>query len=389
MNSYTIKIEGKRIYRFLDTLVRQRIPFHKLNEENNFCVLEVTMEDFERIKKLHTTYQITVVKRRGLPYILYLWKKKKIFLGSVLFAFFLLTFFSYIIFDIQVIHTDKQLRDIIYADLKECGLEKYHFKINYETKEKIRNKILEKEKEIIEWLEIEEIGTTYQVKVIPRVQKKEEEALKPRSVVAKKSGMILSIEATTGEVVVQKNQYVEKGQELITGIIKNKEEVKALVPATGKVYAEVWYQVNMVLPLKYEEEERTGKEKKVFEIHFLNNDFSLFDFSPYAVSHRKEQVLWKHPLLPFQVTYTKKEEVQVKRIAYDEGNLLEKVEPLAFSKLKEQLGEDISILDRKVLKKSSKLGKIEIELFFKVKEDITEYRMIDENSISSSQGEES
>ena len=172
MNSYTIKIEGKRIYRFLDTLVRQRIPFHKLNEENNFCVLEVTMEDFERIKKLHTTYQITVVKRRGLPYILYLWKKKKIFLGSVLFAFFLLTFFSYIIFDIQVIHTDKQLRDIIYADLKECGLEKYHFKINYETKEKIRNKILEKEKEIIEWLEIEEIGTTYQVKVIPRVQKK-------------------------------------------------------------------------------------------------------------------------------------------------------------------------------------------------------------------------
>ena len=145
----------------------------------------------------------------------------------------------------------------------------------------------------------------------------------------------------------------------------------------------------MVLPLKYEEEERTGKEKKVFEIHFLNNDFSLFDFSPYAVSHREEQVLWKHPLLPFQVTYTKKEEVQVKRIAYDEGNLLEKVEPLAFSKLKEQLGEDISILDRKVLKKSSKLGKIEIELFFKVKEDITEYRMIDENSISSSQGEES
>lgn len=389
MNSYYIKIEGKRIYRFIENLIRFKINFQKIKEGSNYCVLEVTMEDFERIKKLHTSYQITVVKRKGLPYFIYLWKKKKLFLGVCLFCFFLLTFLSHLIFDIKVIHTDKDLRDTIYADLKEFGLEKYHFKINYQKKEEIRNKILEKEKDIIEWLEIEEVGTTYQIKVIPRVQKEEEEELAPRSVVAKKSGMILSIEASTGEVVVQRNQYVEKGQELITGIIKNKEEVKALVPATGKVYAEVWYDVKMSLPLKYRKESKTGEQKQVLELHFLNKDYSFFDFSPYATSKNTEKVLWKHPLLPFKITYTKKEEVEVEETRYDEGDLLEKVEPLALSKLQEQLGEDIEILERKVLKKSTNLGRIELELFFKVKEDITAYQDIDLQSIPNQEEEES
>ena len=207
--------------------------------------------------------------------------------------------------------------------------------------------------------------------------------------VAKKSGMILSIEASTGEVVVQRNQYVEKGQELITGIIKNKEEVKALVSATGKVYAEVWYDVKMSLPLKYREESKTGEQKQVLELHFLNKDYSFFDFSPYATSKNTEKVLWKHPLLPFKITYTKKEEVEVEETRYDEGDLLEKVEPLALSKLQEQLGEDIEILERKVLKKSTNLGRIELELFFKVKEDITAYQDIDLQSIPNQEEEES
>ena len=80
MNSYYIKIEGKRIYRFIENLIRFKINFQKIKEGSNYCVLEVTMEDFERIKKLHTSYQITVVKRKGLPYFIYLWKKKKLFL---------------------------------------------------------------------------------------------------------------------------------------------------------------------------------------------------------------------------------------------------------------------------------------------------------------------
>ena len=90
-----------------------------------------------------------------------------------------------------------------------------------------------------------------------------------------------------------------------------------------------------------------------------------------------------------KITYTKKEEVEVEETRYDEGDLLEKVEPLALSKLQEQLGEDIEILERKVLKKSTNLGRIELELFFKVKEDITAYQDIDLQSIPNQEEEES
>lgn len=118
-----------------------------------------------------------------------------IFFFAVLFAL------SHLTFEVDVIHSNHEIREIIYQDLKELGIEKFHFKVNYERKEEIVEKILEKETERIEWLEIEEIGTKYLVHVEERKKNKEEEECSPRSIVAKKDAMILDIQAEEGEVV--------------------------------------------------------------------------------------------------------------------------------------------------------------------------------------------
>ena len=46
---------------------------------------------------------------------------------------------------------------------------------------------------------------------------------------------------------------------------------------------------------------------------------------------------------------------------------------LATNKLTNKIGEDSEIVSKKVLKKYKKNSKIIVEVFFKVKEDITEY----------------
>lgn len=382
MSHYIIKIEGRRPNSLLSLLIILKIPFIKKKETKDYLILEIEEEYFQKIKKLAPTYEITILKRTGKAYLIHLYKTKKIFLYSIIFAFLVIVLLTNIIFSVRVVETDKEIKDMILTDLRENGITRFRFKVSYKRKEAIREKILEKEKDYLEWLEIEEIGTMYQVKVIRRINNPKEEELKPRSIVAKKKGRITRIEADYGEVTTKKNDVVDKGDTLISGLIKNKEEIKTKVAARGKVYAEVWYQVNLNLPTLYQEEIKTGKKKNTLEIIFLDKNIFISELFKYNNSISKETVLYNNPLIPFRISFTKKEEIKLKQVAYQEDKTLKKIKKLAVDKLKQRIGNDIKILSINVLKKKASADKIEVELFFKVEEDITSYESLENIDIT-------
>lgn len=382
MSHYIIKIEGRRPNSLLSLLIILKIPFIKKKETKDYLILEIEEEYFQKIKKLAPTYEITILKRTGKAYLIHLYKTKKIFLYSIIFAFLVIILLTNIIFSVRVVETDKEIKDMILTDLRENGITRFRFKVSYKRKEAIREKILEKEKDYLEWLEIEEIGTMYQVKVIRRINNPKEEELKPRSIVAKKKGRITRIEADYGEVTTKKNDVVDKGDTLISGLIKNKEEIKTKVAARGKVYAEVWYQVNLNLPTIYQEEIKTGNKKNTLEIIFLDKNIFISELFKYNNSISKETVLYNNPLIPFRISFTKKEEIKLKQVAYQEDKTLKKIKKLAVDKLKQRIGNDIKILSINVLKKKTSADKIEVELFFKVEEDITSYESLENIDIT-------
>lgn len=382
MSHYIIKIEGRRPNSLLSLLIILKIPFIKKKETKDYLILEIEEEYFQKIKKLAPTYEITILKRTGKAYLIHLYKTKKIFLYSTIFAFLVIILLTNIIFSVRVVETDKEIKDMILTDLRENGITRFRFKVSYKRKEAIREKILEKEKDYLEWLEIEEVGTMYQVKVIRRINNPKEEELKPRSIVAKKKGRITRIEADYGEVTTKKNDVVDKGDTLISGLIKNKEEIKTKVAARGKVYAEVWYQVNLNLPTLYQEEIKTGNKKNTLEIIFLDKNIFISELFKYNNSISKETVLYNNPLIPFRISFTKKEEIKLKQVAYQEDKTLKKIKKLAVDKLKQRIGNDIKILSINVLKKKASADKIEVELFFKVEEDITSYESLENIDIT-------
>ena len=382
MSHYIIKIEGRRPNSLLSLLIILKIPFIKKKETKDYLILEIEEEYFQKIKKLAPTYEITILKRTGKAYLIHLYRTKKIFLYSTIFAFLVIILLTNIIFSVRVVETDKEIKDMILTDLRENGITRFRFKVSYKRKEAIREKILEKEKDYLEWLEIEEVGTMYQVKVIRRINNPKEEELKPRSIVAKKKGRITRIEADYGEVTTKKNDVVDKGDTLISGLIKNKEEIKTKVAARGKVYAEVWYQVNLNLPTIYQEEIKTGNKKNTLEIIFLDKNIFISELFKYNNSISKETVLYNNPLIPFRISFTKKEEIKLKQVAYQEDKTLKKIKKLAVDKLKQRIGNDIKILAINVLKKKTSADKIEVELFFKVEEDITSYESLENIDIT-------
>ena len=382
MNRYVIKIEGRRPSSLLSLLIILKIPFIKKAETKDSLIIEIEENQFQRIKKLVPTYEVTILKRTGISYLLNLYKTKKVFLFSILLAFLVITVLTNITFSIRIVETDSAIKEMLLDDLKENGIIKYHFKVPYKKKEQIRQKILDKEKDSLEWLEIEEIGTMYQVKAIKRVNNPKEETLTPRSIVAKKKGRITRIEADYGEVTAKKNDVVEKGDTLISGLIKNKDEIKTKVAARGKVYAEVWYQVNLNLPTIYQEETKTGNQKNILEILFLDKNIFISELFKYKNSINKEKVIYQSNLIPFRISFTKKEEINIKQVTYQNKSSQKEIEQLAIKKLKQRLGNNIKILSINVLKKKTSADRIEVELFFKVEEDITSYSSLENIDIT-------
>lgn len=260
--------------------------------------------------------------------------------------------------------------------MKEFGISKYKFKVSYSKKEEIRNKILEKEKDKIEWLEIDSVGTKYIIHVEERLLNDVKEDDDPRDIVAKKDAMILNIEANTGEIVKKKYDYVRKGEPIISGTIKNKEDEVSKVRADGKVYGEVWYNVTVELPKVYHEEVRTGKKSNSLAIRIANKKISIPRDDKDKSYDIDDIVLLENKLLPLKLVIEKKYEVKVTNKKYNLNNADSEALKIATTNLERKISDESSILDKKVLKKTLKNSKIVVEVFFKVREDITDYRKI-------------
>lgn len=371
-SSYRLKITGHNPKGFLSKLIALGYPLKEVNVSKNFLIVVVDDKVYQNIIKMKTIYTIEVLNRFGLAKYQYLFRKYFFFLLALLFSILLLKILSCFILKVEVIHTKQEIRELVLTDLEEYGISPYRFKVSFTKKEKIAEKILEKEKDHLEWLEIEEVGTTYRINVEERKKNKNTKSTEEQSIIAKKSGRILEIHASHGEILKFKNDYVQKGDVLISGIIKNKDTPVSKVRAEGQVFAEIWYQVQVEVPYHYKEEIKTGNRKTRLEFLFLNNSYTFFDFKPYAKSSKKRHFVFASRLLPISFSYTTIEEIKVVEEIHNEKEAYQKARKLAREKLKAKLSENDEIISEKTLKKSRKNSKIVVDIFFKVKENIAE-----------------
>ena len=370
-NKYRIVITGKRPDYFIRELIKRNVNIYDLVNKKNKLEIVVDIDGIEKINNIKTSYKYKIIDRYGLAKVKYMLKKYAIFLIFFAVGILINIVLSQIIFEVDVIHSNSYIRELVYNDLHDLGIRKFNFKVSYQRKEKIVKEILKKETNDIEWLEIEDVGTKYIVKVEQRKKNTENKVCKNKNIVAKKDAMILEILADQGEVVRKKLDYVKKGDILISGVIHNKENIVSMRCAEGKVFGEVWYQVHLEVPKRYVEVNVTGREKRQLEIEVLNKRYTLFNnFKTYK---REEFSLVKSNLLPFSINYTKYLETNVKTFNYSVNDINSIALDMAQSRLLTKLGKEDTIISKKVLKKQEKGSKILVDVFIKVKEDITDY----------------
>ena len=365
-----IEISGHTTKYFLKKLIKLKIKLYDIKYQKNKLIIIVDKDDLDRIYKVKGRLKIKILNRYGYSKLSYLIYKYRFLILCFILSLFLLLTLSRIIFSVEIICRDDELKEIVRSDLENFGIKKYHFIKSYKRKEEIKKKILESEKESIEYIEIDRIGTKYKVLIDEKKINKEKEDNTPRNIVAKKSAMILKIEAEEGEVKKKIYDYVEKGDIIISGTIMNKTREVKKVKAKGKILGEIWYKVEVEIPIKYKEEELTGSKKKVLTLMFLNKEYSL-ELKKYKNYSFNETKLFSNPLLPIRLSILDKKESIVTIHNYNINN----VDKKAISLAKEKLG-NIEIIYEKVLKKKLKRSTIVVDIFFKAKEDITDYETI-------------
>lgn len=369
MNSYLIiKVSGKNIPKFILRCKNNNINILKLEQISyKEALIKINYKDYDKLLKIKSIYDITLINNTGFLKFKELLNKHKYFLIMFTFGILFLIYLCNIIFEVDVISTNNELNNLIKKDLENYNIKKYKLKKSYKEKERIKSELLEKYNDTIEWIEITDVGTKYEVQVVERKKKVTEEKNEYTNIVASKSGVLRKIYAEEGVKVVDNNTYVNKGDIIISGAITKDEEIKKIVNAKGKVYAEVWYNVNIEFPLEYTEKKYTNEKKKSVYMRLGNKYISKRRFKNFE---RRKILSLKNRLVPFELGIEEEQKVNIINDKYTVEEAKKKAILSAKEKILQSLDKDEYITSQKTLKFYAKDSKIVLDIFFSCYEQI-------------------
>ena len=379
-SSIKIKVTGRNINNFLKRLINNNINIEKVIPISHKEIdLIINYQDLDKVLKLKTIYNIKIVRYYGKLRIIKRVKKDIFILSSLLISLLLIYTLSNIIFKVEVIHSNKNIIKLVTKELEDNGIKKYKFVKNYQEIEKIKNKILEDNKDTLEWLEIIREGTKYTIRVEERIINNKPKDNKIYNIVASKNAVIKNIYAESGEKVRSINTYVKKGNIIISSDITLPNNEKISKTASGKVQGEVWYSINIEYPYQYHEVKYTGNKKKVLVLNLLNKRISFFDFHKYKTFNRNIKYIFNNNITPISLIYEDEYETNIINEVYDYNTAREKAITKAKEKILEKYPNIKDITNIKIIKEEDKKNKISLNLFVTCLEDITEYQEVNDD----------
>lgn len=375
--SIKIKVEGKNINNFIRRLIKNNINIEKVIPISyKEAHLIVDYRELVKIQKIKTIYKVKVIKYYGKLRLLKRTKRDIFLLLSLLVGVLTIYILSNMIFKIEVIHSNKNIIKLVNEELYSNGIRKYHFVKSYSEIEKIKKKILEDNKDSIEWLEIIRDGTKYTVRVEERIINRSEDSDKVYDIVAGKNAVIKTIVANSGEKVKNINTYVKKGETIISSQIMLPNNTTIEKSASGTITGEVWYTIRVEYPYIYNETLYTGNKKKVLVFNLLNKRISFFDFHKYKTFERNIKYIFNNNFIPFSLTYEDEYETKIINDIYTKETASKKAIEIAKEKLLDKYSTIIDINDIKIINEEDLSTKIVLDLFITCTEDITEYKEV-------------
>lgn len=234
-----ISVEGYYIERFINICIGSGIFLWnvKIKRATN-AYANVGLKDFKKLREIakKTKCKVKIEAKRGMPFLLNRYKKRKIFFLLLAIITVLIYLTSKFVWNIEIKGNNRIEQDIILEELAECGLRIGSKKDRINTVD-IVNKIRLK-REDIAWMRIDMRGTNVIVQIAETTEKpeiiKQDEYC---NIVSDKDAQIVKITANNGTKIVKEGDIVSKGNILIGGWMEGKYTGTRYVHASRRNYS--------------------------------------------------------------------------------------------------------------------------------------------------------
>ena len=378
-----VEIEGYYIERFINICQNKKILIWNLKREKGVKLFfNIGIKDFKSLKQISrkTNCKIKIIRKKGMPFLLHRYKKRKIFaIFLVIIAFFIYTSSKYV-WNVDIKVEENLIIENIEEDLEDLGLKRGILKSKIDT-DKLVNEIRLKRNDI-SWIGIDLKGTNAIIKIVKADEKPDLiDSSDYCNIVAAKSGVITNIIAQNGTALVATGDQVNKGDVLIAGYMEGKYTDKRYVHSLGEVQAKIKYKKSEKIYLNQDILKETGNQEKKFQIKFNNFQINFYktlsNFKIYDTIYKEKKLkIFSNFYLPISVMeITNKEQIkETKNYSKEEAIEVEK------EKLGAEIEKDIAnkenIQDIKV-DTIEQQDCIEVCVTYEVLENIEDYEKLE------------
>lgn len=268
--------------RFINMCRHKSIEMWDIKRMNEGISAKTTVKDFYRLRDVCrvTGNRVRVCKRVGMAFTVFKYRKHYSFVVGMLVACILITVWSKFVWDITFVGNSKYTEGVLLEYLNSTGIYAGMLlkDINCADIEAgIRNQYNE-----ITWVSAKISGTKLEINI------KENDVLgtgivaeaKERDIVASEAGIVHSIITRKGTPLVKAGDKVEKGQILVSGVVKIMDDAgnhvaNMYAQSDADILIKGKLDYSDKLPLDTQEKIYTGKIHKKVVLGFTNTNWEL------------------------------------------------------------------------------------------------------------------
>ena len=371
-----IKVEGFFIERFINICISKKILLWNIKrKKSTIMYANIGINDYKKIKPIakKTKSRISIQNKKGLPFVVHKYRKRKIFVGLLAIIFIALFVMSKFIWNIEIKGNNQISKAEILEELNKQGLKigAYKGKINSNS---IINRV-RLDRDDIAWMGIDLEGTNAIVEIketskAPEIINENEYC----NIVSNKEGMITKINVQNGTAVVKEGDIVKKGDILVQGYLEGKYTGIRYVHAKADIEAKIWYSKKEKVFLKQQIQVSTGATEQKYTLNINNFKINFYKtlskFENYdTINENKKLMIFSNFYLPIEIIKKTNYEYVNEEKIYTEEELIQ----LTQEKIEEELEEEISQKENIINKQTNVYPNedyIEVEVIYEVLENI-------------------
>ncbi len=371
-----IKVEGFFIERFINICISKKILLWNMKrEKSTILYANIGIQDYKKLKNIakKTKTRINIQSKKGMPFLLHRYRKRKIFVGLLAIIFIALFMMSKFIWNIEIKGNTRISKTEIMEELNKNGLKigTYKRKLNANS---VINKV-RLDRGDIAWIGIDIEGTNAIVEIketseAPEIIDENEYC----NIVSNKEGMITKINVQNGTAVVKEGDIVKEGDTLVLGYLEGKYTGIRYVHAKADIEAKIWYSKKEKVFLKHQIQVPTGATEQKYTLNINNFKINFYKtlskFENYdTINENKKLMLFSNFYLPIELIKKTNCEYKYEEKIYTEEELTQ----ITQEKIEKELEKEI-VQTENIINKQTNIypneDYIEVEVIYEVLENI-------------------